>query len=358
MPRKYALIFGASLLAVAVTGYEAGRHSTDGRAARPPQQGEPSVSVAAVPIRAGRVEQQWVLYGTVAALSSAVHTYVLPFEVRITRLDVSTGQRVGANDPLFETVRTPVTAVAAETAVDVLREATQTLEQVSDRRRVGLATREELTQAQGRVRRAQQQVASMERSGQVSERLTTAALMSGVVSGIGGQMGVVVSSGTPIVNVTDDESIGVELWADPVKSRSIEAGTIVSIEALGTDRPRSSDGWVVRVDQRVDDKTRLVRVSVNLDRPDLLLLGQAVRARVRIPSAEGFVVPRSSLVVSGGKSRIYVLDEGHAWARPITVIADSGDEVLVHGDGIAAGQRVVTRGAYQAEDGMRVEVDL
>jgi hypothetical protein len=111
----------------------------------------------------------------------------------------------------------------------------------------------------------------------------------------------------------------------------------------------------VRVDQRVDPATRLVRVSVSLDGPHPLLLGQAVRGRVVVGEAEGYLVPRAALVTVEGVYRIYTVDEGRAHAHDVTVVVESGDELLVRGEDLDAQHDVITRGAYQVEDGMRVE---
>jgi len=340
-----------------VAAYETGRPVTCQRAVPLRQPGEPTIDVDAVPVRVGRVDQHWTLYGTVSPLSSTVHTYALAFEVRIERLHVAVGQHVAANVPLFDSRRSPAAAVAADGAADLMKEAGQRLDQVVARQRDGLATREELIQAQGRLRRAQQQVAALQRTGQLSPTHTTSSLQAGVVSSLTGQVGALIPAGNVVLNIAEDASVGVQVWAEPARARSLAAGMAVSVEGLGVPRSTPSKGRVLRVDERVDSATRLVRVLVILDRPSSLLLGQAVRVQIAVSSADGLIVPRGSLVVSDGQSRVFTIENGRARAHLVTAIVDTGDEVLIRGDGLAAEQRVITRGAYQAEDGMRVEVD-
>lgn len=319
------------------------------------QQREPSIVVTTARIRKQAMAEVWTLYGNVSALSSSIRTYTLPFEVRVERVHVSPGQHVAANAPLFDSRRSPASAVAAETATDLEKEAAQRLEQVTAREADELATRDELIRAQGQLRRAQQQVEAMRQAGQLTQTHTTRSLRPGVVSTVAIQAGAMIPAGAPTVGIAEDATIGVELWADPAKARALAANLAVDIEGLGTDRPVSCHGRILRVDERVDSMTRLVRVSVALDDPGALLLGQAVRARVSVEKKEGFIVPRASLVTEGGHSRVYTVKEGRARAHDVTVIVDSGDELLVRGIKLDAQQQVITQGAYQTEDGMRVE---
>lgn len=92
-----------------------------------------------------------------------------------------------------------------------------------------------------------------------------------------------------------------------------------------------------------------------LDDPRSVLLGQRMRGRVALGGLEGFIVPRAALVAFEGAFRVYTVEDGHARAHAVNVLVESNDEVLVRGVGLDTRHAVITRGAYQAEDGMRVE---
>jgi len=340
-----------AMLLVGLTACDAGESGGVSEASPPTA---PTLRVSTVPLRRGRMDRQWVLYGSVASLTSSVRGYTLPFEARIAQIDVSVGQHVEAGDPLFHSLRSPTTAVAVRAAADRRREASQSLEQVKSRRADGLATRDEVIKAEGVLRRANQQLSEMQRAGELTAELTVKAERSGVVSATGLTVGTLAPIGTNIVSIAEDATTGVQLWVLPGKARELKVGAKVALEPLAATAGKPTSGQIVRVDERVDTVTRLVRVAVGLDEPGALLLGQPVRARVAVGAAEGFVVPRTALVAVDGVYRIYTVDDGRARAVEVTVAVESGDELLVRGD-LHEQDAVITVGAYQAEDGMLVE---
>lgn len=80
---------------------------------------------------------------------------------------------------------------------------------------------------------------------------------------------------------------------------------------------------------------------------------------VAVPTAmpsEQFIVPRDALVLGGQQTRVYVLDEaGKAQAIPVSIGADHGDYISVAG-ALAAGQRVIVRGAETISSGQQVTI--
>jgi len=320
---------------------------------------ETSIHVSAVPLKADTMQQEWTVYGTMSALPSTIHRYSLPFEVRLTSFAVSEGQHVEAGAPLFVTERSPQTALLAKETSDLFKEAGDRLEQTKNRQGDGFATREELLQAQGRFRRAQQAVTTMRRSGQLSTTQTSRAQLAGVVSKIESQPGSQVSAGLPIVSIAEDESIGASFWIEPAKAHKIHHGMPVSITGVDSQAAGRgpASGKVLRVDRQVDSNTNFVRVSVVLTDSSSLVLGETIVGTIALGPADGFIVPRSALVSSGGESRIFTIENGHARVQDVTVVDESELDLLVRGPTLSEGQQVITIGAYQSEDGMRVIID-
>lgn len=80
---------------------------------------------------------------------------------------------------------------------------------------------------------------------------------------------------------------------------------------------------------------------------------------VAVPTAmpsEQFIVPRDALVLGDRQTQVYILDEaGKAQAIPVSIGADHGDYVSVTGS-LAAGQKVIVRGAETIASGQQVTV--
>ncbi len=108
-------------------------------------------------------------------------------------------------------------------------------------------------------------------------------------------------------------------------------------------------GRIVAFGGVVDPQTRTVPLVFELDNPNgALRVGMF--ARVHVLAAEpvtGLAIPAAAVIDDGGQEVSYVQVGGEAFERrPIRLGIRDGDWVQVL-DGLAAGERVVTRGAYQ-----------
>jgi multidrug efflux pump subunit AcrA (membrane-fusion protein) len=109
------------------------------------------------------------------------------------------------------------------------------------------------------------------------------------------------------------------------------------------------DAKLIAVGRVVDAATRSVPVIFELSDPDRgLRLNQAVTAHVRGTAAPGeaVLVPASALQDENGTATVYVQTGGESFARRI-VRPGARDGALVEIlEGLAAGERVVSKGAY------------
>jgi hypothetical protein len=102
--------------------------------------------------------------------------------------------------------------------------------------------------------------------------------------------------------------------------------------------------------------TRAVAVRASVSRPARTLrIGESVFGRiVTAVHLQAVTVPVEALVPAGDGFQVFVVDSaGIAHARPITVGARSESlaEIVT---GLAAGETVVTAGAYGVEDGAKI----
>lgn len=123
----------------------------------------------------------------------------------------------------------------------------------------------------------------------------------------------------------------VDGFADPFQIDEVRGGRVVALGGV------------------VNPQTRTVPLVFEFDNPDgALRVGMF--ARVHVLSAapiEGLAIPVSAVIDDGGQYVAYVQAGGEAFERrPIRLGVRDGDWVQVL-DGLAMGERVVTRGAYQ-----------
>src|SRR5256885_1266214 len=115
-------------------------------------------------------------------------------------------------------------------------------------------------------------------------------------------------------------------------------------------------GMVTTVGAAVDSVSRAVPVRARIARPARpLRIGESVFGRiVTAVHARAVTVPIEALVPAGDGYQVFVVDTaGIAHARPVTVGARSEAlaEVVT---GLAAGETVVTSGAYGVADGAKI----
>jgi RND family efflux transporter MFP subunit len=101
---------------------------------------------------------------------------------------------------------------------------------------------------------------------------------------------------------------------------------------------------------------RSVRLRISFPRPVKAVVGGFARAEIQgRASAAGISVPRPAVVSDEGQMAVFVVSDGKAVRRPVTVGAPggTGKRVTII-DGIAAGETVVVEGASSLTDGQEV----
>src|SRR5207245_10261152 len=115
-------------------------------------------------------------------------------------------------------------------------------------------------------------------------------------------------------------------------------------------------GSVTAVGAAVDSSSRAVAARARIGRPARpLRIGESVCGRiVTAVHARAVTVPVAALVPSGDGFRVFVVDSGgiaHARAVTVGTRSETLAEILA---GLAAGETVVTTGAYGIEDGTKI----
>lgn len=121
---------------------------------------------------------------------------------------------------------------------------------------------------------------------------------------------------------------------------------------------REFNGTVYLVGQTVDPATRMVEVEVRIDNPELRLRpGMFARVRFLLERRRDVpIIPETAVSTVGGQTHVYVVEDGKARRRDVTLGLNEGErhEVL---EGLAAGEKVVTQGQAQIQDGMEVATE-
>lgn len=177
--------------------------------------------------------------------------------------------------------------------------------------------------------------------------------IDGTVVAVDAAPGAFVAEGRELFRIVDLDRVWLQVQIpEGDVSRVREArGAWFTVE--GFDQPFAIDpedgGRVVALGGVVNPQSRTVPLVFELDNPDhRLRVGMFARAHVLTGAPlEALAIPTSAVIDEAGQYVAYVEVGGEAFERrPIRLGIRDGEWVQVL-DGLAAGDRVVTRGAYQ-----------
>jgi membrane fusion protein (multidrug efflux system) len=119
---------------------------------------------------------------------------------------------------------------------------------------------------------------------------------------------------------------------------------------------RTFDGDVVAIDSRIDATSRAFRARARLPNPERLLpAGMFVHLVLELDARRGVTVPEEAIAVEGGASFVFVVADGKAERRRVTLGKRTVGRVEI-ADGVAVGDQVVVAGLQSLRDGSPVEV--
>ena len=296
---------------------------------------------------------------TIGAIGSvearAGHSAALgaPGPARISRVLVTTGQHVSAGDVLVELDQTAFQG-AAQSAGAQLEASQAAYDRAKRLADAGIVPRKEVEQAAAELGKARADAATARRAAALS---VLRAPISGVVTSVGATLGATADPALPLVEIADPTATDVVLNTTPADAARIHPGASVGLVAgQSAGGETLGSGTVADVGGTVDAATRSVSVRVRVvttRRP--LRIGETVFGEIASSvKPNAVVVPIDALVPEGDGFKVFVVDaRSIAHARPVTIGGRSSTLAEIT-EGVRAGERVVTYGAYGVEDGAKV----
>jgi len=319
--------------------------------------------VEVTPVRRGTAAATVRMVGKVDYDETRVKTLTAWINGRIDKLHIAyTGSQVRTGQPVAEMYSPELLTAQAElieavaAAARIKGSENPLLENTIER--TELAARKKLQllgltdgQINGLVSRAEP-----------SDHVTLTAPISGIVIKKEVTEGMYVKTGAPIYTIADLSKLWVVLEAYESDLGSITLGQRVefSTEAF----PGSKfNGEVVYIDPLVNEKTRTVRVRLNVDNTDQLLKpGMFVRAMASTRIADRFaapplLVPASAPLFTGKRAIVYVQlqdREGVYEGREVALGSRRGDFYEV-ASGLEEGDLVVSRGNFKIDSAIQIQ---
>ncbi len=254
---------------------------------------------------------------------------------------------------MIEFERAPFDA-AAQSAAAALANAERAYARAVRLVQAGVLAQKDSGQAAADLAAAQAAAVTARRA---QELATLRAPLSGVVTRMNAVLGASVDASQTLVEVADPMALDIVFNVSPVEAGRIHSGdTAIVTSGEGTSGEALGPGVVTSIGVAVDSASRAVAVRARLTVPPRALrIGESVVGRIVTGvNPHAVVIPVDALVPEGDGYRVFVVDSaGIAHARAVTVGGrnESVAEIL---SGLAAGETVVTTGAYGVQDSARI----
>ena len=291
--------------------------------------------------------------GTVVARPGHVATLSAPMATRIASVLVATGQAVAKGDPLIELEQSGFqVALKSATATQTsARAARDRLKRLVDQ---GISPQRDLDQATADLAKADADV-------QAAQRLMDLSVLrspiSGVVTRMTTSLGASVDPSEPLVEVSDPTMVDVLLSLQPAEAARIKSGDHVALHpGQRATAALFADGEVIDVSGIVDSTSHSVTVRVRATSSKRSLrIGETLFGEITVATRPRAVrVPIEALVAEGDGFKVFIVDSGDVAHARLVSVGGKTDTIVEIVSGLAAGDRVVTYGAFGVEDGAKI----
>jgi membrane fusion protein (multidrug efflux system) len=316
-------------------------------------EARPVVSVQTVVVQAQAFNETLGAIGNVVPRAGHVATLSAPAAGHVSQVFVTTGQSVQKGKVLVELDQAPFRS-SLESAEAALAAAERASERAQRLAQEGIVPRKDAEQAAAEVAKARADAVAARRTEQLSILRSP---ISGIVTRMSATIGASVDPAQPLVEVSDPSALDVLLSVTPTDAARVRPGAKVALSAgQSANGEPLGVGSVADISGTVDSTSRSVAIRVQAPttrRP--LRIGETVFGSITVaarPSA--IVIPADALVPEGDEFKVFVVDgAGVAHERDVKVGGrnNTGVEIL---EGLQAGERVVTYGAYGVQDSAKV----
>jgi cobalt-zinc-cadmium efflux system membrane fusion protein len=317
------------------------------------EQGPTAVAVRTVVVTPGTFTETVGAIGTIQARAGHSASLSAPAAARISQLTAAVGQRVSPGTTLIVFEQAPFRE-AARSAEAKLSAAQHAYDRARSLNSEGILPRKDVEQAAAELASARADAVAARRSAQLSVLRSP---ISGVVTRVNASLGASVDTSQPLVDIADPSAIEAVLGLSPEEAAKVRVGNTVDLRAgQSASGEQLGTGRVIDIGAMVDSATRNVSARVSIPAAKRVLrIGETIYGEIAISERATVIsIPSEALVPEGDGFRVFVVDvKNVAHARAVTVGVREPTRVEIR-SGLAAGERVVTYGAYGLDDGSTV----
>ena len=180
-----------------------------------------------------------------------------------------------------------------------------------------------------------------------------AAPFAGLVIAKTVEPGILAAPGVPLLTLEREGTYRLEASVEESRLVAIRVGQAVRVKLEGVDR--TLEARVSEIGPVVDAASRAYTVKIDLPAAPVIRSGSFGRAMFHVGSRSLLAIPLTAVTERGQLRSVFVVENGVARTRLITVGQHAGDRVEVL-SGLTTGDAVVISAPRDLADGARVEV--
>jgi len=183
---------------------------------------------------------------------------------------------------------------------------------------------------------------------------TVTAPISGIVTEKSVEKGTFVNIGSPIVRLLDISRLKIRMNVSETNIYKLSIGDKAEVDCEAFPG-KSFSGKISYIASKGDDSHNYP-VEVVINNNGKLKAGTFANVTIGIPGkGSSLSIPREALLGSSKSAKVYVVKDGKAQTRDISVIGGN-EKVLFVSNGLAKGEQVVTAGQINLIDGISVSI--
>jgi RND family efflux transporter MFP subunit len=348
---KKALIF----LLVAAVLVAAGFWFKSRHAAAEEEAAKPAAKVETAALADQPIAQTIEVFGSIVASPAGDHVIAAPYDCVVRKVNVSVGATVAAGDVLLEVDPSPDAKLAADSVHSLQVLADSALTAVQQRYDLKLANNQDLLAAKQAAEDARLKVDSFAARGLGGDG-RIAATAAGVVTKLELSAGTLVPTGTALVTVSTGGQLEARLGVEAADAGAVAAGQAVTLESSNRAEAEKVTAAIRSIGAALDPATGAAEARAPLPAGAPLFFGEHVRAQIELQKKDhALVVPRSAVLPDDDKQVIFTVKNGKAVRHEVKLGIATDELQEVSGEGLKAGDLVVTLGNYELEDGMAIQ---
>ena len=268
----------------------------------------------------------------------------------LERLSVKEGSHVSKGQTLA--------AVSSPTLENTLRSAEATLNQAQDAydrlKKVhdnGSLPEIKWKEMEADLEKAQ---ASYDLAKAMIDENTLKAPFSGTVTSVNATLGENITPLKPVMRIISSEGLAVKISIPENEIADIQVNDVADIRIPALN-DREYSGQVVEKGMTATLLTHSYPVKVLINNPDKdLCPGMIGKVTLQAAVSKGIVVPANAILINQEGKFVWVVEQGRATRRSISIEGYSGQGVIV-GKGLQSGDHVIVEGYQKVSEGMKVK---